>query len=67
MPLKYFASTSWKTLSPGSSAAAANSVMDERSFMASTGPKIRSADLPSVSATMRAHSRSRGPSTGCAR
>jgi len=41
--------------------------MDERSFMASTGPKMRSADLPSVSATMPAHSRSRGPSTGCAR
>ena len=47
--------------------AAANSVIDERSFMASTGPKIRSAGLPSVSATTRAHSRSRGPSTGWAR
>ena len=44
--------------------AAANSVIDERSFMASTGPKIRSADRPLVSATMRAHSRSRGPSIG---
>ena len=49
------------------SPAAANSVIDERSFMASTGPKIRSADLPSVSATMPAHSRSRGPSIGWAR
>ena len=41
--------------------------MDERSFTASTGPKICSAVLPSVPATMRAHSRSRGPSTGWAR
>jgi len=67
MPSKYFASTARKTFSPGSSSAAANSVIDERSFMASTGPKIRSADLPSVSATMRAHSRSLGPSTGWSR
>ena len=47
-----------------SGATAANSVIDERSFIASTGPKISSAVLPSVRATMLAHSVSRGPSTG---
>jgi hypothetical protein len=50
-----------------SGAPAANSVMDERSFIASTPPKMSVADRPSVPASMRAHSASRGPSTGCAR
>ena len=61
-PPKCFASTSANTRSCG--AAAANSVIDERSFIASTGPKMSSAVLSSVPATMRAHSVSRGPSTG---
>jgi hypothetical protein len=55
------------SLSALSLSATANSVIEERSFMASTGPKIRSAELPLVPATTRAHSRSRGPSTGWAR
>ena len=61
-PPKCFASTSANTRSSG--AAAANSVIDERSFIASTGPKMSSAVLSPVLATMRAHSVSRGPSTG---
>src|SRR5262249_50038938 len=58
---KYFASTSPKTGASG--AAAANSVIDERSFTASMPPKMSSAVSPPVPATMRAHSVSRGPST----
>jgi hypothetical protein len=62
MPPKYFASTSPNTGSPG--AAAANRVIEERSFIASTGPMMSTAVLPLVSARIRAHSASRGPSTG---
>lgn len=64
-PPKYFASTAPNTGSAGP--AAANSVIDERSFIASIPPKMSAAVLPSVSATTRAHSASRGPSTGCRR
>ncbi len=48
-PSKYRVSTSPKLGSSG--AAAANSVMQERSFIASTGPRIRSAVLSSTAAT----------------
>jgi len=41
--------------------------MHERSFIASTPPNMSVADFPSVRATIRAHSSSRGPSTGCSR
>ena len=49
-----------------SGAAAANSVMHERSFMSSGLPKISCADRPCTASTSSAHSVSRGPSTGCA-
>ena len=61
-PSKYWASTAVKAGSVG--AAAAKSVMQERSFIASTGPRIRSAVLPVTAATAAVHARSRGPSTG---
>src|SRR6185437_8366558 len=77
-PSKNRASTARKTFGAASRAsswpdsaspasAAANSVIDERSFMASTGPKTCWAERPAVPATIWAHSRSRGPSTGWAR
>ena len=46
---------------------AANSVIDDRSLRLSGQPKMSSAERPSIAATSRAHSRSRGPSTSCAR
>ncbi|HEY0937985.1 MAG TPA: hypothetical protein VGD91_30105 [Trebonia sp.] len=46
------ASTARKTAPSVSPAAAANRVIDERSFSASTEPKISSAVRPSVSATI---------------
>ena len=61
-PSKYRVSSAPKLGSSG--AAAANSVMQERSFIASTGPRIRSAVPSSTAATAPAHSRRRGPSTG---
>jgi subtilase family serine protease len=60
-PSKYLASTRANAFSSG--AAAMNSVMDERSFIASTAPKMSAALFPSVSATIVAHSMSRGPRT----
>ena len=45
-------------------AARANNVIDDLSFWASTDPKICSARNPSSCVSVRAHSRSRGPSTG---
>ena len=53
-----------KRSSPG--AAAANSVIDERNFISSTGPKIRRA-VPSTASASAAHSRTRGPRIGWAR
>ena len=44
-----------------------NSVIDERSLSASTPPKISAAVLSLVADSIRAHSTSRGPSTGWAR
>ena len=58
-------STSWNPDSSG--AAFANSVIDERSFLASTEPKICSAVSPLSCVRMRAHSTRRGPSTECCR
>jgi hypothetical protein len=63
-PPKYSSSTSRNTGSSG--AAVMNSVIDERSFIASTSPKIAAAGFPSMAASIRAHSTKRGPSTGCA-
>jgi hypothetical protein len=65
LPSKNLSSTWRKAGSSG--AAVMNSVMDERSFIASTPPKMSAADLPSAPASIRAHSCRRGPSTGCAR
>ena len=65
VPSKYCSRTWRNTGSPG--AACMNSVMDERSFSASTSPKICSAVRPRRPARMAAHSVSRGPRTGCAR
>ncbi len=59
---KYLVST---VRNAGRSVAAANSVIDERSFIASTLPKMSVAVFPSVPATIRAHTSRRGPSTGC--
>ena len=64
-PSKSRSRTFLNTASSG--AACWNKVIDERSFCASIPPKICSAVRPSVSATIRAASISRGPSTGCCR
>ena len=64
-PSKYLPMTVPNAGTPG--AAVANSVMDERSFIASTSPKTSVADRPWVPISIRAHSSMRGPSTGCAR
>ena len=50
-----------------SGAAKANSVIDERSFWASTGPNTATGSAASSPVSAAAHSRSRGPSTGWAR
>jgi hypothetical protein len=64
-PSKNASSTSPKHRSSG--AARWNSVIDERSFCASMPPKTSPAERPPMPATTVVHSRSRGPSTGCAR
>ena len=48
-------------------AARSNSVIEDRSFIASTAPKISTAVRPFSSVRTRAHSWSRGPRTGWAR
>ena len=50
-----------------SGAALANSVIEERNFISSTGPKICRAVRPSTLNVRAAHSRSLGPRTGCDR
>jgi MFS family permease len=64
-PPKYWSRTWRNTGSPG--AARMNSVIDERSFSASTPPRICSAVRPPRPARMAAHSVSRAPRTGWAR
>jgi hypothetical protein len=64
-PLKYLRRASVNSGCRASTAA--NSVMQEWNFIASTCPKICSAVEPSTALTSRVHSTSRDPSTGCAR
>ena len=64
-PPKYWSRT-WPK-SGSSWAAEANSVIDERSFWASTGPNTATGSVAPSWVRAAAHSRNRGPSTGCAR
>ena len=65
IPSKYWSRTWRNTGSPG--AACRNSVTEERSFIASTSPKICSAVRPGTPVRMAAHSTRRPPRTGWAR
>src|SRR6185437_4481341 len=63
-PAKYFFKASLKTLPAG--AASRNNVIDDLNFIASTGPKIRSAERLSTAFTSSVHRISLGPRTACA-
>src|ERR1051326_7827326 len=64
-PPKYFLTASSNTRA--SFATAPNNVIDDRNFIASTGPKMPSIARPSTRFTSSVHSTSLGPSTACAR